>query len=64
MTEWISVKNSLPEINTLVLLLEEGERPDVGLWDGNTWVLISSGCGCCDKCGPVFYWMPLPEKPE
>lgn len=71
MSDWISVKDRLPERWKLVLALYKWphqERLKYGLrqyGDDNDWYneFGQSTMNIWDK-EPITYWMPLPEPPE
>lgn len=57
MSEWISVKDRLPEEKTRVLVFvpRSGLKIDTDRIVGRIWVRWN---------GRVTHWMPLPEPPE
>lgn len=60
MSEWISVKDRLPEPNIRVLCYAPS-RFGYGDFD----ICIVYGWKCCpDRHYGVTHWMPLPEPPE
>lgn len=66
MTEWISVKDRLPENDTPCLVYggteRDGYRMDVSLYvDGDDKLQNGFLYGCVF---PVTHWMPLPNFPE
>lgn len=71
--QWVSVKERLPEINTLVVILHEDEmklnhrNPPVyfGKYNGNYWLetLDHSDVMLSGLCN-VTHWMPLPAPPK
>lgn len=71
--KWISVKERLPEINELVVILHEDKsklnhrKPPVyfGRWKGADWmeVLDSSDVPWFSETA-ITHWMPLPKPPE
>lgn len=77
MSEWISVKERLPEVDVPVLVCEGGEVTTIARYcvdncrpDGHPTVMIwhvvdnCTGYECeSDSCNPD-YWMPLPEPPK
>lgn len=63
MSEWISVKDRLPEPYVAVLVWEKDDTKEGGFayvdrHDGEVWKIGSLGNGA------VTHWMPLPEPPE
>ena len=67
MSDWISVKDRVPEEGEYVLILEPidkeileyQERFNVAHWlDGMGWI-----DWCADDVSPT-HWMPLPEPPK
>jgi hypothetical protein len=74
MTEWISVKDKLPELGSRVLAYGNDSDREFGITtvdyvkysreQSPSWAMVSSGCGCCDSCLNVSHWMPLPEAPN
>lgn len=69
MTEWISVKDRLPEFNVRILAIDvDGDiYAVVYVNDPNYehyFAIVSSGCGCCDTSVEATHWMPLPEPPN
>ncbi len=61
MSEWISVKDRLPEDDTHVLI-NDGDNTGIGvydiedeLWTAQTW---------WSEYHLVSHWMPLPNPPE
>ena len=59
MSEWISVKERLPEHGQITLCYDDGEM-DCDQWDewANVWV------GHSQRVIRVTHWMPLPEPPK
>lgn len=84
MSEWINVKDRLPESGTKVLAFgisnrdyteipAEARSCEYAEWDysdqggkkAQSFGLLSSGCGCCDReMIEVTHWMSLPEPPK
>lgn len=58
MSEWISVKERLPEESTNVLVVHDGGRVTI------EWMLSSRKFLYEEIYGYVTHWMPLPEPPE
>ncbi len=60
MSEWISVKDRLPESDDYVLCYRDScglsSRIMVGFYLRGKWT--------CGAIGNVTHWMPLPEPPE
>lgn len=58
MSEWISVKDRLPDGLTQIIACHEGWRVEPGWFSRDHTFLF--------ECvyGPVTHWMPLPEPPE
>lgn len=61
--KWIPVEEKLPDIDSLVLVIDAGSgsqtTPEIGSIGGDT------GVWRCDVCHLVVtHWMPLPEPPE
>lgn len=69
MSEWISVKDKLPDKGDQVLCY--GEEPNnihddglpfkTGIYDGKNWI---SDHFCESSYIEVTHWMPLPEPPK
>ena len=62
MSEWISVKDRLPEVDEYVLMHSYSCKTDIGF-------LTEDGVFGCDvgyylEIGDVTHWMPLPEQPK
>lgn len=77
MTEWISVKDRLPEKNKKVLVYSEPEKgfenEILSSFGIHTAYIPTYGiyfteslpnCGCTGISGEITHWMPLPEVPE
>lgn len=67
MSEWISVKDRLPEEGaTVVLHTEQDAEPTsmVGRYLGASWSMLSWCCGCTSPVSCVTHWMPLPAAPK
>ena len=63
-TEWISVKDRLPETRAAVLVTMKGALPCVCRqdWNGDWWMI---GQYRNQRCrAEVTHWMPLPEPPK
>lgn len=61
MTEWISVKDRLPEDNAVVLCKCRAGIYEVLMWIGGSWYHDTNHCY---MKGFVTHWMPLPEPPK
>lgn len=56
--KWIDVRDRLPEMRQLVLVLFEDKPPKVSFLDeNNSWNCVYT------YTGPVTHWQPLPELP-
>jgi len=81
MNEWIKIFDKLPESGQRVLAFGiYNGKPEYEIrmctyetWDyierggtkGESFSLVSSGCGCCDlPLEKVTHWQPLPNPPE
>lgn len=79
MSEWISVKERLPEINERVLVLEKNTENENMVYTCDTTIEVCYRADMCvggwiDDAGfalgerfydvEVTHWMPLPEIPE
>jgi len=68
MSEWISVKDRLPDeadeqyICYCTHLNNKSELVVALLWNGETWGECEHGGGVLNEY--VTHWMPLPESPE
>jgi hypothetical protein len=72
--EWISVKNRLPERNTLVLITANGRTYTATLFDvdGIEYWAVNNRGNSDDpstkvervRATAITHWMPLPEPPE
>jgi hypothetical protein len=70
MSEWISVRDALPEAYQLALVwcLGKGKgkvrswHRDLGFWASGQW--WSAGVITPFSAGEVSHWMPLPEPPD
>ena len=64
--KWIPVTERLPEIHTMVLVMDKAHDMAVGslekLWDGEVWVCPFDDVE--DEQCLVTHWMPLPEPPK
>jgi len=66
MSDWISVKDRLPENDDNYLILFEygryrfNERVIVGFYSNNKWCVS----GHSNNLDTVTHWMPLPEPPK
>ncbi|MGD2072526.1 MAG: DUF551 domain-containing protein [Candidatus Thorarchaeota archaeon] len=73
MSEWISVKNKLPEYDQRVLIYNETNEYNKKIGrdiicghrvctnkKGEIWISDVRGYNCM----PVTHWMPLPDPPE
>ena len=65
MSEWISVKDRLPETEREILIYTDCEYIYMARMyeDGEAWP-VSNGCGCCGYKESFTHWMPLPEAPK
>lgn len=67
MSEWISVKTKIPEIETHVLACDSDSQAVVFINKRGEWDLVHKwDCGCCYDSEEVDYfthWMPLPPLP-
>lgn len=64
MSEWVSVRDRLPEIGVEVLVYDCGF---MGVWSLNKTdqgVFWEDGHGDQYSVDEVTHWMPLPEPPE
>lgn len=63
---WISVEDSLPDVNRSVIVVVQGEdytyRTVAWLQTSGDWDSNDDGFNQGDEC--VAYWMPLPEPPK
>ena len=78
MSEWIAVKERLPDLrisdkgvlewpseDVLVVVNDEHKSMYVSYYKLNkTWDVQETGCGCCSKSIEVTFWQPLPPPPE
>lgn len=75
MSEWISVKDRLPETygDYIVVACDEGCPYGEGIWYSTVVVVADYYDGCWtweqgsteyDLSGLVTHWMPLPKPPE
>jgi hypothetical protein len=68
-TEWISVKDKLPEVNQFTLITWAGAKvPLIGCFkgkrdDNNAWLGSDSDFWIASD-SEVTHWMPLPPSPE
>jgi hypothetical protein len=62
-SEWVSVKERLPEDSKKILLYHQDGRTLFGLWSNRKegWYFDSFGPWEKDE---VTHWMPLPEPPK
>ena len=66
MTDWISVKDRLPEDKNRVLVWYMGRRYEMPLfaeWDRSQW-WDHEGLAFGDYSKHITHWQPLPEPPE
>ena len=64
MSEWISVKDRLPKMETLVLIqTKEPDRYLARLGGHKDMFWVEHDCGGFNLCD-VTHWMPLPDPPE
>lgn len=66
MSEWISVKDRLPNEGAYVLGLSDDGVIECRVTNGvlkSVW-FSSHGCGCCAEDDVITHWMPLPEPPK
>lgn len=73
MSEWISVKDRLPELrddqypskDVLVVVNDEHKSMYVAYYTTyGEWEVQETGCGCCSKDIKPTHWMSLPKPPE
>ena len=66
MSEWISVKDRLPEDASDVLILSKEKESCVGYYrsSDNEWVMYNPCCSFHMELHGVTHWMPLPEPPK
>lgn len=65
MSNWISVKDRLPEIGKLVLTLDRwGHIHDRALYRFNSGFMCFQPDGLIPDRHGVTHWMPLPKPPE
>ena len=65
MSEWISIKDRLPETGDEVILLDTsvGNHIVVFLCPDNSWECVNSGDEL-PEWWDESHWMPLPEPPK
>ena len=69
MSEWISVKDRIPELgkdnlpSRDVLVLDDDGQMYVGYPTIYKWMIQETGCGCCSITPNIIKWMELPETP-
>ena len=70
MSEWISVKDRLPEYYKKVLAYSSGAertyicfRPQETVYNEHWSICEDSDCSCVGCTAPIDYWMPLAEPP-
>jgi len=65
--KWISVNESLPELDTRVIAIDSSGWAEVvnyGIRDKDTIGFdLGSGC-CCRYLQEPTHWMPIPKGPE
>lgn len=71
---WISVKDRLPEINTVVIAygsVDSEKRVEPQYYSKSKYsdeiVFSEPNCGCCSQIyslRDVTHWMPLPKDPN
>jgi len=71
MSEWISVKDRLPEQNQQVLMIDKDKCMYVAVYARNHayyepgYFDVWDTGHCCDRePAETIYWMPLPEPPK
>jgi hypothetical protein len=69
MTEWISVKDRLPEFDKLILCHDTQKTYIAFRHKENEynehWQICENSCCLCNGCtGAITHWMPLPESPK
>lgn len=70
MSEWISVKERLPEKGTPVLACCEGGRvyicalPQEEEYNEHWCICEDACCSCIGTTGPISHWMNLPGLPK
>jgi hypothetical protein len=63
MSEWISVKERLPETNELCIVYTEFRALVPALYGNESWI-FDEGQGWSEKrLSYVTHWMPLPKPP-
>ncbi len=58
MSEWISIRDMMPEVYRTVLV-----AGGVGVWDGRYWRTYME-CGLPVIQWTVTHWMPFPKPPN
>ena len=63
MSEWISVKDRLPEVDRVILIWTKSDKIHmVRIYKNEkSW---SNICGCCGGNEDFTHWMPLPKPLE
>jgi hypothetical protein len=64
MSEWISVKDRLPEIEIPVLLMDKFKYMEVGWVNHPLQSDLWQVCGCEMNENFITHWMPLPDPPQ
>ena len=63
MSEWISVKDRLPEVNELCIVNTEWRGVVLATYGSESWI-FDEGQGWSEKAfSYASHWMPLPEAP-
>lgn len=70
MSEWISVKDRMPEDGIFVLVCNDDGHMMIAKWESEVvrweYKYMNYDWDVWDEeeQGPICYWMPLPEPPE
>ena len=60
--DWIRSEEQLPEINTIVVVMDYEYCLDLAWRDEEGWWVTFGTAYCNNGCFP--YWCPIPELPE